>query len=76
MSNRPQYYASDILSTVTQPSGSAVKSITALSEGTITGAIIGTVGGVFYGIHQKKNLYLTGFIGMLIGGVVSRIIVI
>ena len=75
MANKNQYYASDILSTTTNPSTSAINSLTQLSEGTITGAIIGTVGGVLFGVYQKKNLYLTGFVGMLIGGVVSKVIV-
>jgi len=69
------YYASDILKTTTQPQKSPVNSLTKLTEGTITGAIIGTVGGVMVGVYQHKNIYLSGFIGMLIGGVVSKIIV-
>lgn len=74
MASKDKYYASDILSTATQKS-SSVTSLTQLTEGTITGAIIGTVGGVLIGVYHHKNIYLTGFIGMLIGGVVSKVII-
>ena len=71
-SKRQEFYASDI--NTTPASVTTTTSITKLSEGTITGAIIGTTGGVLYGMYKRKNVYFTGFIGMLIGGVVSKII--
>jgi hypothetical protein len=67
------YYASDILSTSSK-SSSTPSTLTQFTEGTITGAIIGTVAGVLYGKFNDKNVYFTGFIGMVIGGVVSKII--
>jgi len=67
------YYASDVLST-TSNSSSTTSTLTQFTEGTITGAIIGTVGGVLYGKFSNKNVYFTGFIGMVVGGVVSKII--
>jgi hypothetical protein len=70
---RRKYYASDILAT--SSSSAAPSSFTQLTEGTITGAAIGTVAGVIWGKFNQKNIYLTGFVGMIVGGVVSKIII-
>lgn len=75
MQTKKTYYASDVLSSTSQSVSKPVTTITKLTEGTITGAIIGTVGGVMFGIYNHKNVYLSGFVGMLIGGVVSKVIV-
>ena len=68
------YYASDVLSTVSSKSTSTPSTLTKFTEGTITGAIIGSVAGVVYGKFTGRNIYITGFIGMIIGGVVSKVI--
>jgi len=45
------------------------------TKGTIQGAFTGLVGGVMFGYFKSKNIYTTGFVGLLIGGVVSSILV-
>ena len=69
-----RYYASSILDTVKPSNSQTTSSLTKFTEGTVTGAIIGTVGGVLYGKFSGKNIYFTGFVGMIIGGVVSKIV--
>ena len=69
---KKRFYATDVLPN--EQKNSAPMTLTKLSEGSITGAIIGTVGGVLYSKFNNKNIYLCGFVGMLIGGVISKVI--
>ena len=45
------------------------------TKGTIQGAFTGLVGGVMYGYFKSKNIYTTGFVGLVIGGVISSILI-
>ena len=45
------------------------------TKGTVQGAFTGLVGGVMYGYFKDKNIYTTGFVGLLIGGTVSAILI-
>jgi hypothetical protein len=38
---------------------------------TATGSITGLVGGLMFGWYYKKNLYVSGLIGTLIGGAIN-----
>ena len=45
------------------------------TKGTVQGAFTGLVGGVMFGYFKGKNIYTTGFVGLLIGGVISNLLV-
>lgn len=45
------------------------------TKGTVQGAFTGLVGGVMFGYFKKKNIYTTGFVGLLIGGIISSIMI-
>jgi hypothetical protein len=40
----------------------------------VTGATIGLVAGAMYGAYRKHNIFLTGFIGLLLGGLASYLV--
>jgi len=42
------------------------------TKGTMIGASVGAMVGLFIGFGRKKNLVMSGFIGAIIGGAVSR----
>jgi len=44
------------------------------TKGTVQGAFTGLVGGVMFGYFKGKNIYTTGFVGLLIGGVISNLL--
>jgi len=44
------------------------------TKGTITGAFIGVAGGLLIGMAKNYNLISSAFVGALIGGVVSNIL--
>ena len=44
------------------------------TKGTITGAFIGMAGGLLIGFSRKYNLLSSAFVGALVGGVVSRLL--
>ena len=44
------------------------------TKGTITGAFIGVAGGLSIGMAKNYNLISSAFVGALIGGVVSNIL--
>lgn len=46
--------------------------ITETTKGTMTGAAIGAGIGLFIGFGRNKNLLMSGFIGAVIGGAISR----
>jgi hypothetical protein len=55
--------------------GDQKKELLAKTSGTIQGAFTGLVGGVMFGYFKSKNIYTTGFVGLLIGGTISAILV-
>lgn len=44
------------------------------TRGTITGAFIGVAGGILIGMAKNYNLISSAFVGALIGGVVSNLL--
>ena len=40
----------------------------------VTGATIGLVAGAMYGAYRKHNIFLTGFVGLLLGGLASYLV--
>ena len=55
--------------------GDYKKQLMTKTKGTIQGAFTGLVGGVMFGYFKQKNIYTTGFIGLMIGGLVSSIMI-
>lgn len=45
------------------------------TKGTVQGAFTGLVAGVMFGYFKSKNIYVTGFTGLLIGGTISAIMI-
>lgn len=46
--------------------------IAELSKGATTGAMIGAVVGILVGLYYGKNILMTGFAGLALGGIVGR----
>jgi hypothetical protein len=55
--------------------GDHKKELLTKTSGTVQGAFTGLVGGVMFGYFKDKNIYTTGFVGLLIGGAISAIMV-
>tara|TARA_R110000765_G_scaffold226784_1_gene330680 strand:+ start:360 stop:590 length:231 start_codon:yes stop_codon:yes gene_type:complete len=55
--------------------GDSKKQLMARTQGTVQGAFTGLVGGVMFGYFKSKNIYTTGFVGLLIGGTISAIMI-
>ena len=55
--------------------GDRKKQLLNKTKGTIQGAFTGLVGGVMYGYFKSKNIYTTGFVGLVIGGGISSILI-
>lgn len=55
--------------------GDSKKQLMARTKGTVQGAFTGLVGGVMFGYFKGKNIYTTGFVGLLIGGTISAIMI-
>lgn len=55
--------------------GDSKKQLMARTQGTVQGAFTGLVGGVMFGYFKDKNIYTTGFVGLLIGGTISAIMI-
>lgn len=55
--------------------GDRKKQLLTKTKGTIQGAFTGLVGGVMFGYFKGKNIYTTGFFGLVIGGLISSIMV-
>jgi hypothetical protein len=47
-----------------------------LTKGTMTGAAIGAGIGLYIGFGRQKNLLMSGFLGAILGGAVSRIFIV
>jgi len=56
-------------------SGDHKEQLLTKTKGTVQGAFTGMVGGVMFGYFKSKNIYTTGFVGLLIGGVISNLLV-
>jgi len=44
------------------------------TKGTVSGAFIGAAGGLLIGLSRKYNLVTSAFLGALVGGVVSQLL--
>jgi hypothetical protein len=55
--------------------GDHKKQLLTKTKGTVQGAFTGLVAGVMFGYFKEKNIYTTGFVGLLIGGVISAIMI-
>jgi hypothetical protein len=70
-------YAKKFLNTVSETKTKDTTTIlNDLTKGTMTGAAIGAGVGIYIGFSRDKNLLLTGFLGALLGGVISRIFIV
>lgn len=49
--------------------------ITEATKGTMVGAAIGAGVGLFIGFGRDKNLLMSGFVGAVIGGAISRVFI-
>ena len=49
--------------------------ISETTKGTMVGAAIGAGIGIFIGFGRKKNLLMSGFVGAIIGGAISRVFI-
>jgi hypothetical protein len=69
-------YAKQFLNTVDEVKTKDTNSIISeTTKGTMIGAAIGASIGVFIGFGKEKNLVMSGFIGLMIGGAISRIFI-
>jgi hypothetical protein len=66
------YYASDMLKDTTITKKPTLSDVT---KGTIFGAGCGVAGGLLYAKFHDKNYAKSAFIGMLIGGIISKIFI-
>lgn len=49
--------------------------ISETTKGTMVGAAIGAGIGLFIGFGRKKSLLMSGFVGAVIGGAISRVFI-
>ena len=49
--------------------------ITESTKGTMVGAAIGAGVGLFIGFGRDKNLLMSGFVGAVIGGAISKVFI-
>lgn len=49
--------------------------ITEATKGTLFGAGIGVVGGLLYAKFRNKDYFISGFLGMIVGGTISKIFI-
>lgn len=72
LKDRTIFYASDFL-----PKEKEVKKVTltTATKGTSFGAGCGVAGGLLYAKFNNKNYATSAFIGLLIGGVISKIFI-
>jgi uncharacterized protein YcfJ len=49
--------------------------ISETTKGTMVGAVIGAGIGLFIGFGRDKNLLMSGFVGAVIGGAISRVFI-
>ena len=69
-------YAKNFLNVVSDTKSKDTNTIiNDLTKGTMTGAALGAGVGLFIGFGREKNLLLSGFLGALLGGAISRIFI-
>lgn len=70
-------YAKKFLNTVNEEkSKSTTTVLNDLTKGTMTGAAIGAGIGLYIGFGRQKNLLMSGFLGAILGGAISRIFIV
>ena len=70
-------YAKKFLNTVSQEKSKSTTTIlNDLTKGTMTGAAIGAGIGLYIGFGRQKNLLMSGFLGAILGGAISRIFIV
>jgi len=71
-------YAKSFLNSVGDMKGKSKDTnnvITETTKGTMVGATIGAGIGLFIGFSKEKNLLMSAFIGAIIGGGISRVLI-
>lgn len=69
-------YAKKFLNAVSEEkSKNTTTVINDLTKGTMTGAAIGAGIGLYIGFGRQKNLLMSGFLGAIMGGAISRIFI-
>jgi hypothetical protein len=70
-------YAKNFLNKVSEDKSKDTNAIiNDLTRGTMTGAAIGAGIGLYIGFGRQKNLLMSGFLGAILGGAVSRIFIV
>lgn len=70
-------YAKNFLNKVNEDKGKDTNTIiNELTKGTMVGAAIGAGVGLYIGFGRQKNLLMSGFLGAILGGAVSRIFIV
>lgn len=66
-------YAKNFLNNIKETKSKDANTIlTETTKGTVVGSAIGAGIGIFIGFGRNKNLLMSGFIGAVIGGAISR----
>jgi uncharacterized protein YcfJ len=69
-------YAKDFLNNIKETKSKDSNAIVSdLTKGTLIGSSIGGGVGLFIGFSRNKNLLVSGFIGALVGGLISRVLI-
>lgn len=66
--------AKDILEKVNSLKSNSDSIALSKTKGTVTGAFIGMAGGLLIGFSRKYNLVTSAFIGAIIGGLLSNVL--
>jgi uncharacterized membrane protein len=66
--------AKDILNKIKELKSKSDSEVLKRTKGTVTGAFIGMAGGLLIGLNRRYNLLSSAFIGAIIGGMVSHLI--
>jgi len=55
--------------------GDMRKTLTTSIRNNVTGAAMGLVAGILYGTYRKHNVFVTGVIGLVVGGLGSYFLI-
>ena len=70
-------YAKNFINTIQEEKSKDTTTIlNYLTKGTMTGAAIGAGIGIYIGFSKNKSLLMTGFLGAILGGAISRIFIV
>lgn len=70
-------YAKNFINTIKEEKSKDTTTIlNDLTKGTMTGAAIGAGIGIYIGFSKNKSLLMTGFLGAILGGAISRIFIV